>query len=92
MRSARSLEPVELGVSLGDAKTWGLNLKDTRLPDPRKLGLPMRLVALAIAWAARTALNLPGPRRPKRRTHGSAAPQNQPKTPESCSVKKELKF
>lgn len=46
----------------GDAKTRGLNLEDTRLCDPRKLDLLMGLVALAIAWAARTALALLGTR------------------------------
>ncbi len=57
----------------GDAKTRGLNLEDTRLSHPRKLGLLMGLVALALAWAARTALNLLGPRWPKRKAHGYLA-------------------
>ena len=57
----------------GDAKTRGLNLEDTRLSDPRKLDLLMGLVALALAWAARTALNLLGTRRPKRKAHGYLA-------------------
>ncbi len=73
MRSARSLEPVALGASLGDAKTRGLNLEDTRLSDPRKLDLLMGLVALAIAWAARAALTLLGTRWPKRKAHGYLA-------------------
>ncbi len=55
----------------GNAKTRGLNLEDTRLSDPRKLDLLMGLVALA--WAARTALNLLGPRWPKRKAHGYLA-------------------
>ena len=55
MRSARSLEPVALGASLGDAKTRGLNFEDTRLTNPAKLDLLMGIVALAIAWAAPTA-------------------------------------
>ncbi len=54
----------------GDAKTRGLNLEDTRLTDPRKLGLLMGLVALAIAWAARAARDLLGTRWPRRKSHG----------------------
>ncbi len=57
----------------GDAKTRGLNLEDTRLRDPRKLDLLMGLVALAIAWAARTARALLGTRWPRRKTHGYLA-------------------
>jgi hypothetical protein len=57
----------------GDAKTRGLNLEDTRLTDPRKLGLLMGLVALAIAWAARAARDLLGTRWPKRKSHGYLA-------------------
>lgn len=54
----------------GDAKTRGLNLEDTRLTDPRKLDLLLGLVALAIAWAGRTAALLLGRRDPKRKAHG----------------------
>ena len=54
----------------GDAKTRGLNLEDTRLTDPRKLGLLMALVALAIAWAGRAAASMLGPGAPKRKAHG----------------------
>jgi hypothetical protein len=54
----------------GDAKTRGLNLEDTRLTDPRKLDLLLGLVALAIAWAGRTAALLLGRRAPKRKAHG----------------------
>lgn len=57
----------------GDAKTRGLNLEDTRLSDPAKLDLLMGLVALALAWAARTALTLLGPRWPRRKAHGYLA-------------------
>jgi hypothetical protein len=57
----------------GDAKTRGLNLEDTRLTDPRKLGLLMGLVALAIAWATRAARDLLGTRWPKRKAHGYLA-------------------
>ncbi|MHA1107902.1 MAG: hypothetical protein ACTSQV_02160 [Alphaproteobacteria bacterium] len=73
MRSARSLEPVALGASLGDTKSRGLNIEDTRISDPRKLDLPMGLVALALARAARTALGLLGTRWPKRKAHGYLA-------------------
>ncbi len=44
-----------------------------RLSHPRKLDLLMGLVALALAWAARTALNLLGPRWPKRKAQGYPA-------------------
>ena len=54
----------------GDAKTRGLNLEDTRLTHPRKLALLMALVALAIAWAGRTAAILLGRGSPKRKSHG----------------------
>ncbi len=53
-----------------DAKTRGLNLEDTRLTDPRKLGLLMGLVALPIAWAARAARDLLGTKWPRRKAHG----------------------
>lgn len=54
----------------GDAKTRGVNLEDTRLTDRRKLDLLLALVALALAWAGRTAAALLGPRMPKRKAHG----------------------
>lgn len=54
----------------GDAKTRGLNIEDTRLTDPKKLALLMGIVALAIAWAARTAKTLLGNRWPRRKAHG----------------------
>jgi hypothetical protein len=57
----------------GDAKTRGLNLEDTRLTDPRKLHLLMGLVALAIAWAGRTAVAFLGRRQPMRKAHGYLA-------------------
>ena len=57
----------------GDAKTRGLNIEDTRLTDPRKLTLLMALVALAIAWAGRTAATLIGPASPPRKAHGCFA-------------------
>jgi hypothetical protein len=54
----------------GDTKTRGLNLEDTRLTDPRKLDLLLAMVALAVAWAGRTASLLLGRRVPKRKPHG----------------------
>ena len=57
----------------GDAKTRGLNIEDTRLTSPRKLALLMALVALAIAWAGRTAADLLGQGSPMRKSHGHFA-------------------
>jgi len=57
----------------GDAKTRGLNLEDTRLTDPRKLDLLMALVALALVWAGRTAVDHLGRRKPQRKAHGYLA-------------------
>ena len=70
MRSARSLEPVALGASLGDTKTRGLNLEDTRLQIATKLSLLRAIVARAIAWANKTASTLIGRQKLKRKTHG----------------------
>ena len=70
MRSARSLEPVALGASLGDAKTRGLNLEDTRLTHPQKLDLLLGIVALAMAWASKTASRLIGTAKMPRKKHG----------------------
>ena len=57
----------------GDTKTRGLNLEDTRLVTPRKLVLLLGLVALAVAWAARTAAILVGRKAPARKAHGYLA-------------------
>jgi len=57
----------------GDTKTRGFNIEDTRLTDPAKLDLLMALVALAIAWAARTAKSHLGTRWPPRKAHGYLA-------------------
>lgn len=57
----------------GDTKTRGLNLEDTRLATPRKLDLLLGLVALALAWAAKTAAILVGRRAPARKAHGYLA-------------------
>jgi hypothetical protein len=52
------------------AKTRGLNIEDTRLTCPRKLALLMAIVALALAWAACTAIRLLGHSAPERKPHG----------------------
>ena len=57
----------------GDARTRGLDLKDTRLTDPRKLAVRICLVALALAWAGRAAAGLLGNRAPPRKSQGHDA-------------------
>jgi hypothetical protein len=57
----------------GDAKTRGLNMEDTRLTCRRKLDLLMALVALALAWAGRTAADRLGRGEPPRKAHGHLA-------------------
>ncbi len=57
----------------GDTKTRGLNLEDTRLVTPRKLALLLGLVALAVAWAAKSAAMLIGRKTPARKSHGYLA-------------------
>jgi hypothetical protein len=57
----------------GDAKSRGLNIEDTGLTCPRKLGLLMAIVALALAWAGRAATDFLGSREPKRKSHGHLA-------------------
>lgn len=54
----------------GDTKTRGLNIEDTRLTNPDKLNLLMAVVALAAAWASRTAALITGNRPFKRKSHG----------------------
>jgi hypothetical protein len=54
----------------GDAKTRGLNLEDTRLTCPRKLDLLLGIVALAMAWASKTASRLIGRAKMPRKKHG----------------------
>ncbi len=69
MRSARSLEPVAFGASLGDLKTRGFNLEDTRLRDPRKRDLMIAITALATAWASKAAASPIGSRTLERKSH-----------------------
>ena len=54
----------------GDAKTRGLNLEDTRLTRPQKLDLLLGIVALAVAWASKTASRLIGVAKMPRKKHG----------------------
>ena len=54
----------------GDTKTRGFNLEDTRLTIAKKLDLLLGLVALAVAWASKTAAKLIGTRKMKRKKHG----------------------
>ena len=71
LRTCRKRWAIE--CPFGDARTRGLNIEDTRLTDPRKLGLLMALVALAIAWAGRTAADKLGEHTPPRKSHGHYA-------------------
>lgn len=57
----------------GDTKTRGFNLEDTRLTIAKKLDLLLGLVALAVAWASKTASKLIGRRKMKRKKHGYLA-------------------
>jgi hypothetical protein len=54
----------------GDTKTRGFNMEDTRLTIAVKLSLLIAIVALAIAWACRTASKLLGRKNPPRKRHG----------------------
>ena len=54
----------------GDTKTRGLNIEDTRLTHMRKLDLLMAIVAIATAWASRTAALITGTKALPRKNHG----------------------
>jgi uncharacterized membrane protein len=54
----------------GDTKTRGFNIEDTRLTISKKLELLLGLVALAVAWASKTATKLIGAGKMKRKKHG----------------------
>jgi hypothetical protein len=54
----------------GDTKTRGINLEDTRLTIAKKLDLLLGIVALAVAWASKTASKLIGSGKMKRKKHG----------------------
>ena len=56
-----------------EAKTKGFNLEDTRLTIARKLDLLIGVVALAMAWAAKTASAKLGARKRPRKSHGRYA-------------------
>ena len=54
----------------GDTKTRGLNMEDTRLTQPEKLGLLTAIVALALAWAHACASSVKGRADITRASHG----------------------
>jgi hypothetical protein len=54
----------------GDTKTRGLNMEDTRLTQPAKLGLLTAIVALALAWAHACASTVKGRADIERASHG----------------------
>ena len=56
-----------------EAKTKGFNLEDTRLSIAKKLSLLLGIVALAMAWAAKTASAKLGTRKRPRKSHGRYA-------------------
>lgn len=56
-----------------EAKTKGFNLEDTRLTITKKLCLLIGIVALAMAWAAKTASAKLGTRKRPRKSHGRYA-------------------
>lgn len=56
-----------------DAKTRGLNLEDTRLISHRKLSILLAVVAIAMAWASRTASIVLGRKPIPRKSHGYPA-------------------
>lgn len=56
-----------------EAKTRGFNLEDTRMSIAKKLSLLVGLVALAMAWAAKTASAKLGTRKRPRKSHGRFA-------------------
>ena len=57
-------------VLFGYAKTRGFNLEDTRLTIAKKLDLLLGIVALAVAWASKTAAKLIGAGKMKQKKHG----------------------
>jgi len=54
----------------GNTKTRGLNIEDTHLTLTSKLDLRLGLVAMAVAWASKTASVLIGAGKMKRKNHG----------------------
>jgi len=56
-----------------ETKTKGFNLEDTRLTITKKLDLLIGIVALAMAWAAKTASAKLGNRKRPRKSHGRYA-------------------
>ena len=56
-----------------ETKTRGFNLEDTRLTIAKKLSLLIGALALAVAWAAKTASAKLGNRKQPRKSHGRFA-------------------
>ena len=48
----------------------GFNLEDTRLTNPEKIDLLLGVLALAMAWASKTAARLIGTKKNPRKSHG----------------------
>ncbi|HEY0276194.1 MAG TPA: hypothetical protein VGC31_09025, partial [Paenirhodobacter sp.] len=57
----------------GETKMRGLNLEDTRLKSPARLDLLLAIVAIAVAWANRTAAALVERGTLPRKNHGHDA-------------------
>lgn len=70
---ARYRERWSIETLFGEAKTRGLNLEDTRIKNPKKLGLLLGIVALAMAWASITASKIIGNGKQPKKAHGYAA-------------------
>jgi len=54
----------------GDSKTRGFNLEDTHITDPKKLNTLMVVIALATAWACRSATASKGNAAIPKKSHG----------------------
>ncbi len=54
----------------GDTKTRGLNLEDTHITSPEKLGTMLCVVTLAIAWGYKCASAIKGRDAVPRKSHG----------------------
>ncbi len=57
----------------GDSKTRGLNMEDTRLTQPGKLGTLLVIITLAMAWAYACATAIMGKKPIRLRAHGYRA-------------------
>jgi len=61
---------VALGASLGDSKTRGLNMEDTRLTQPAKLNTLLVIITLSMVWAYACATVIKGTKAIKTLAHG----------------------